>query len=51
MILESSTSSERMPVGKVTVQRLLASFVPISKLYIPWAPTGIFEEHHVKDSG
>lgn len=51
MILESSTTSERMPVGKVMVQRLLAGLVPISKFHIPWAPSGIFEEHHVKDSG
>lgn len=51
MILDSSTAPKRMPVGEVIAQRLPAGFVPISKLHIPWAPSGIFEEHHVKDSG
>ena len=51
MILDSSTTSERMLVGEITVQRLPAGFVPISKLHIPWAPSGLFEEHRVKDSG
>lgn len=51
MILDSSTTSRRMPVGEIMVQRLPAGFVPISKFHIPWAPSGIFEEHRVKDSG
>ena len=51
MILEASTAPERMPAGEVMVQRLPAGFVPISKLHIPWAPSGIFKEHRVKDSG
>lgn len=51
MILGSSTASERMLVGEIMVQRLPAGFVPVSKLHIPWAPSGIFEEHRVKDRG
>lgn len=51
IILESSSTSERMLVGDVMVQKHPAGFVPILKLHIPWAPSGIFEEHRVKDSG
>lgn len=39
-----------MPVVIGVVQRLLAGFVPISKLHIPWARSGVFEEQRVKDS-
>lgn len=46
MILESSKASERMLVGK-GFRQVLSTFQP----HIPWAPSGIFEEHCVKDSG
>lgn len=46
MILECSTASERMLVGK-GFQQVLSTF----QLHIPWAPGGISEEHGVKDSG
>ena len=38
-ILENSVS-EGVPAG----------FVPNSKLYTPWAPSGVFEEHSAKVS-